>query len=140
MPRVQKTQTMATTPRAQVRAIPSTMPWIRYGIRAGQIALDGIFAFLAFRIAWQLRYQYEVGGEVQFYDWRPFSQFQDRAVLFAGLVVVILLIRGVYWLPRSSGLLDESVMIIGGLTTAMGGILLTAFLTRFVPSRLVFIY
>jgi exopolysaccharide biosynthesis polyprenyl glycosylphosphotransferase len=140
MPRVQKTQTMATTPRAQARAIPSSMPWIRYGIRTGQIVLDGLFAFLAFRIAWQLRYQYEVGGEVQFYDWRPFSQFQDRALLFAGLVVVILLIRGVYWLPRSSGLLDESVMIIGGLTTAMGGVLLTAFLTRFVPSRLVFIY
>ena len=62
--------------------------------------LDGIFAFLAFRIAWQLRYQYEVGGEVAFYDWRPFSQFQNRALLFAGLVLIILLIRGVYWLPE----------------------------------------
>ena len=31
-------------------------------------------------------------------------------------------------------------MIIGGITTAMGGVLLTAFLTRFVPSRLVFIF
>jgi FlaA1/EpsC-like NDP-sugar epimerase len=131
---------MATTPRVQARAIPSSMPWIRYGIRAGQLVLDGFFAFLSFAIAWQLRYQYEVGGEVQFYDWRPFSQLQDRALLFAGLVVAILLIRGVYWLPRSTGLLDESVMIIGGVTTAMGGVLLTAFLTRFVPSRLVFIY
>jgi exopolysaccharide biosynthesis polyprenyl glycosylphosphotransferase len=141
MPRVQKTQTMVNaTQRAQTRTIPLAMPGMRYAARGGQMLLDGIFAFLAFRIAWQLRYQYEVGGDVAFYDWLPFSQFQNRALLFAGLVVVILLIRGVYWLPRSTGLLDESVMIIGGVTTAMGGVLLTAFLTRFVPSRLVFIF
>ncbi|HEX3303788.1 MAG TPA: hypothetical protein VHR64_12965, partial [Thermomicrobiales bacterium] len=138
---MQKTQTMVNaTQRAQTRTIPLAMPGMRYAARGGQMLLDGIFAFLAFRIAWQLRYQYEVGGDVAFYDWLPFSQFQNRALLFAGLVVVILLIRGVYWLPRSTGLLDESVMIIGGVTTAMGGVLLTAFLTRFVPSRLVFIF
>jgi exopolysaccharide biosynthesis polyprenyl glycosylphosphotransferase len=116
------------------------MPWLRYAVRAGQMLLDAAFAYLAFRLAYQLRYVYEIGGEVQFFDWLPFSDFRDRALLFAALGVLILVIRGVYWLPRSSGLLDESVMIVGGLTTAMAGVILTAFLTRFVPSRLVFIY
>lgn len=140
-PRVQKTHTMATpSSTSRSRTIPAAMPWFRYGARAGQMALDAAFAFLAFRIAYQLRYVYEVGGAVQFYDWLPFSQFRDRALLFSILAVLILLIRGVYGLPRSSGLLDESVMIVGGLTTAMAGVILTAFLTRFVPSRLVFIY
>jgi exopolysaccharide biosynthesis polyprenyl glycosylphosphotransferase len=131
---------VTTAPSARVRTFPSTTPWIRFGIRAGQIVMDAAFAFLAFRIAWQLRYQYEFGGEVLFYDWEPFSQFRERALLFAGLAVLILVVRGVYWLPRSTGLLDESVMILGGLTTAMAGVILTAFLARFVPSRLVFIY
>ena len=122
------------------RAISSPVPWPRIGIRAGQILLDAFFAFLAFRIAYELRYQYEVGGNVAFYDWLAFSQFEKRAYFFAVLAVVILAVRGVYWLPRSTGLLDESVMIVGGLTTAIAGVILTAFLTRFVPSRLVFVY
>src|SRR5687768_10230742 len=119
------------SPTSRARTIPKAMPWLRYGVRAGQMMLDAAFAFLAFRIAYQLRYVYELGGEVQFFDWLAFSQFRDRALLFAVLGVLILVIRGVYWLPRSTGLLDESVMIIGGLTTAMAGVILTAFLTRF---------
>jgi exopolysaccharide biosynthesis polyprenyl glycosylphosphotransferase len=127
-------------PAVQTRSIQAAVPWLRVGMRIGQILLDAGFAFFSFWAAYQLRYEYEVGGEVRFFDWRPFSQFENRALFFAGLAVAILLFRGVYWLPRSTGLLDESVMIIGGLTTAMAGVILTAFLTRFVPSRLVFIY
>jgi exopolysaccharide biosynthesis polyprenyl glycosylphosphotransferase len=138
---VQKTQTMVpATPAFHARTIHAAVPWFRIGVRTGQILLDAGFAFLSFWVAYQLRYEYEFGGEVRFFDWRPFSQFENRAFFFAGLAIAILLIRGVYWLPRSTGLLDESVMIIGGLTTAMAGVILTAFLTRFVPSRLVFIY
>lgn len=105
-----------------------------------QIVLDAGFAFLSFWIAWQLRYEFEFGGEVSIFSYRSFAEFRDRALIFAALTVGVLIVRGVYWLPRSTGLLDESVMIIGGLTTAIAGVILTAFLTRFVPSRLVFIY
>ncbi|MDQ2682223.1 MAG: sugar transferase [Chloroflexota bacterium] len=104
------------------------------------MASDAGLAYLSFWIAWVLRYEFEIGGDVLFFSYRPFSEFQDRALIFAGLTLAILVIRGVYWLPRSTGLLDESIMIVGGLTTAMAGVILTAFLTRFVPSRLVFIY
>jgi exopolysaccharide biosynthesis polyprenyl glycosylphosphotransferase len=104
------------------------------------MALDVVLAYLAFRVAYLIRYDFEIGGTVMPWDHEPFSSFQERALLFAGLAFVILLFRGIYWLPRSTGLLDETVMLIGGLTTAMAGVILTAFLTRFVPSRLLFIY
>jgi len=138
---VQKTQTLAPiAPAYRPSVANSAFPMLRLGVRATQVVVDAVLAFLAFYIAHQLRYQHEIGGHVRPIDWRAFSDFEDRAFLFAGLAFVILLLRGVYWLPRSTGLLDESVMIVGGLTTAMAGVILTAFLTRFVPSRLVFIY
>ena len=104
------------------------------------MALDIALAYLAFRVAYLIRYNFEIGGTVMPWDYEHFSAFQERALLFAGLAFVILLFRGIYWLPRSTGLLDETVMLVGGLTTAMAGVILTAFLGRFVPSRLVFIY
>src|SRR5687768_14437925 len=140
-PRVQKTQTMAP-PKPAVWTMRSGrhLPWLRLLVRSGQMALDIALAFLAFRVAYLIRYEYEFGGTVMPWDFRTFSDFQERALLFAGLAFAILLFRGIYWLPRSTGLLDETVMLIGGLTTAMAGVILTAFLTRFVPSRLLFIY
>jgi exopolysaccharide biosynthesis polyprenyl glycosylphosphotransferase len=139
--RVQKTQTMAPANQTYAaRTIASALPWLTIATRALQMFADACLAWVAFWVAWQVRYEFELGGTVPFYSYRPFSEFQERALIFAGLTLAILAIRGVYWLPRSTGLLDESVMIIGGLTTAMAGVILTAFLTRFVPSRLVFIY
>ncbi|HRA47677.1 MAG TPA: sugar transferase, partial [Thermomicrobiales bacterium] len=138
---MQKTHTLAPVPAAYQPAIGmNAIPRFRLAVRALQMLADGFLAYLAFFVGHFLRYENELGGSVRPGDYRSFAAFQDRALLFAALTFVILLIRGVYWLPRSTGLLDESVMVIGGLTTAMAGVILTAFLTRFVPSRLVFIY
>ena len=137
---MQKTQILETTTvRSRARASATTPP-TRIAIRAAQMVADAFLAFLAFYIAHLLRYNLELGGTVRSADVKEFATFQDRAFLFALLTFAVLLVRGVYWLPRSTGLLDESVIIIGGITTAMAGVILTAFLTRFVPSRLVFIY
>lgn len=138
---MQKTQTMApANPAVWTIKADRSLPWLQVLVRSGQMCLDIALAYLAFRVAYVLRYQYEFGGEVRPWDFREFGTFADRAWLFAGLSFAILLFRGIYWLPRSTGLLDETVMLIGGLTTAMAGVILTAFLTRFVPSRLLFIY
>ena len=88
------------------------LPWPRLLVRFSQMAIDGALAFLAFRVAYLIRYDYEIGGVVLPWDFRPFSAFQDRALFFAGLALLILLFRGIYWLPRSTGLLDETVMLI----------------------------
>src|SRR5688572_12950939 len=114
-----------TTATPTVLAIKSDhhMPWLRLIVRTGQMAIDVALAFLAFRVAYVIRYHYEIGGVVLPWDYRPFSAFQDRALFFAGLSFAILMFRGIYWLPRSTGLLDETVMLIGGLTTAMAGVI-----------------
>jgi exopolysaccharide biosynthesis polyprenyl glycosylphosphotransferase len=115
-------------------------PWIEIVVRCALVATDAGMVFLAFLVAHVLRYQFNVGGVVRPWDNQPFSTFSGKAQLFSVLVVAVFFIRGLYRLPRSTGLLDESVMVAGGVTTAMAGVILTAFLLRFVPSRLVFIY
>ena len=108
--------------------------------RLAQVCSDLALAPLAFWLAWYLRYQVELGGAVRIADYEPLETFYSRMALFTGLAVGLLLIRGAYWLPRSTGLLDEALIIAGSLTTAMSAVILTAFLTRFLPSRLLFVY
>jgi exopolysaccharide biosynthesis polyprenyl glycosylphosphotransferase len=109
-------------------------------IRLIEVLADAALVWLAFWLAWLARYRFEWGGDVRPWDWRPFDAFHGRAALFVGLTLAVLVIRGLYRLPRSASFLDEATMLIGGVTTAMAGVILTAFLARFVPSRLVFIY
>lgn len=115
-------------------------PWIEIMVRCSLVAADAALVWLSFLVAHVLRYQFNVGGLVRPWDEQPFSTFSGKAQLFAVLTIAVFFIRGLYRLPRSTGLLDESVMVAGGVTTAMAGVILTAFLLRFVPSRLVFIY
>ena len=114
--------------------------WFRIAVRIGQVALDAAIVWVAFWAAYELRYRWELGGVVLPGDWEPFETFRSKAALFVGLTMLSFFLRGLYRLPRSTGLLDEATLVIGGVTTAMAGVILTAFLLRFVPSRLVFIY
>jgi exopolysaccharide biosynthesis polyprenyl glycosylphosphotransferase len=115
-------------------------PWVQIAVRCGLVVSDAALVWLSFLIAHVARYNFELGGVVRPWDEQPFSTFSGKAQLFAALTIAIFFIRGLYRLPRSAGLLDEAVMVAGGVTTAMAGVILTAFLLRFVPSRLVFIY
>lgn len=113
---------------------------MRIAVRAGLVASDAALVWFAFLLAHILRYRFELGGAVRPWDNQPFSTFSGKAQLFAVLTICVFFIRGLYRLSRSTGFLDEAVMVAGGVTTAMAGVILTAFLLRFVPSRLVFIY
>lgn len=114
--------------------------WFRAGVRLGQFAADALILFVAFWLAYEVRYDWQLGGSVRPSDFEPFSTFQSRAFLLVGLGLLTFLVRGIYRLPRSAGLLDEATMVVGGVTTAMAGVIFTAFLSRFLPSRLVFVY
>ncbi len=114
--------------------------WHRVALRLSELAVDGGLICLSFWLAYLMRYRFELGGAVNPGDERPFATFEARALVFAGLGLLILWVRGIYRMPRTSGLLDEAIVVFGGLTTAMAGVVLTAFLTRFLPSRLVFVY
>ncbi|MGI8478121.1 MAG: sugar transferase [Thermomicrobiales bacterium] len=115
-------------------------PWFRLALRGGQAVADAGLVWLAFWTAYQLRYVHQVGGVIRPNDFEPFSIFGGKAALFVGLTLLTFLVRGLYRLPQSIGLLDESTMVVSRVTTAMAGVILTAFLSRFVPSRLVFLY
>jgi FlaA1/EpsC-like NDP-sugar epimerase len=137
---VQQSRVLETVsvPRIQTAAAPVDR-WLRWA-KLAQVAADAGLAWLAFWLAYQLRYRFEWGGPVRPDDFEPFSTYYGRTALFVGLILVVFAFRGLYRLPRATGFLDEAQMLIGGITTAMAGVLLTAFLGRFVPSRLLFIY
>jgi lipopolysaccharide/colanic/teichoic acid biosynthesis glycosyltransferase len=104
------------------------------------VVFDVTAIWLAFWLAYQLRYRSEVGGEVFWFNQRDFSDFAGRITLFIVFFLAIALVRGVYRLSTWTSLLDEMGLVSGTLTMAMAGLILTAYLSQFSPSRLLFIY
>ncbi len=130
---------------ARAQAIPAVRP-VRssHASAAGRgvlaIVADVIALWLAFWLAYQLRYGYEVGGHISVFNQRAFSDFHGRIALFTVFCLAVFLIRGVYRLSSWTSLLDEMGLVAGSVTMAMGGFLLTAYLSQFSPSRLLFVY
>jgi exopolysaccharide biosynthesis polyprenyl glycosylphosphotransferase len=118
----------------------ATAERIRIARRLGQLMSDCVLIWLAFWVAYVLRYRYEVGGEIRPFDSEPFSTFYGTAALFVGATLIAFVVRGLYRLPRWTGFLDEASVVVGGVTTSMAAVILLAFLFRFSPSRLVFLY
>jgi exopolysaccharide biosynthesis polyprenyl glycosylphosphotransferase len=118
----------------------ATAERIRIARRFGQIVSDGVLVWIAFWAAYVLRYRYELGGEIRPFDSEPFSTFYGMAALFVGATLIAFFVRGLYRLPRWTGFLDEASAVMGGVTTSMAAVILLAFLFRFSPSRLVFLY
>ncbi len=138
---VQQTHVLGGARRAvRPRSRYALAGWPTVVARLSQVAADAGLVWLAFWLAYQVRYGLEWGGTVRVADFEPFGTFQNRAALFVALTVALLFLRGLYRLPRTVGFLDEAQILVGGVTTAMAGVILTAFLARFVPSRLVFLY
>ena len=136
------TGTLATAPTAG-RPVAAWLGgrrflWVR---RAGQCVSDAASDVVR-RSFWPTtaRYDLEIGGEIQFWNDEPFSTFYEPALLFLGLSLFVFQIRGVYTLPRSTSFLDETTLVVGGLITAMAGVILAAYFFGFFPSRLMFTY
>jgi exopolysaccharide biosynthesis polyprenyl glycosylphosphotransferase len=108
--------------------------------RVADVIFDAIFVYLGIGLAYLLRYTYSVGGEVLPQDHEPFSTFQRPALALIAMTLIALFLRGAYRLPRWTGLLDQGLLIAGAVTTSVGGLVLFAYLLRFSPSRLVFIF
>jgi Undecaprenyl-phosphate glucose phosphotransferase len=108
--------------------------------RFAQALLDGILLAIAFWLAYLIRYHWEFGGEVPSSFIQPFSAFVGRTALFVTATLLILALRGLYRLPRWTSFLDEASIIASGVTTGMAITILYSFLSRFSPSRLIFIY
>lgn len=130
---------------AQARALSGARPTRAAGAPAviwpvlSMVADAGVI-LLAFALAYLVRYRFEVGGAVLYFNQRVFSDFYGRIALFTMLFLAIALVRGVYRLSSWTSLLDEMGLVAGSLTIAMGGLILTAYLSQFSPSRLLFVY
>jgi exopolysaccharide biosynthesis polyprenyl glycosylphosphotransferase len=113
----------------------------RWVMPIARAAIDALVVFAAFGIAYWLRYELEIGGEVLPGFSQPFSFFLD-SVIFQLIVVTVVVfqLRGIYRLPRWTSFLDEALIIASSATTAMAIIILYSYLQRFFPSRLIFIY
>jgi exopolysaccharide biosynthesis polyprenyl glycosylphosphotransferase len=109
-------------------------------MRASSFLADALLIYVGFGLAWVLRYQWEIGGPVLPWDYEPFNTFQEPALALIVITMAALLVRGSYHQPRGTGLLDHGMIVGGAVTTAVGGLVLFAFLLQFSPSRLVFIY
>lgn len=107
---------------------------------AGRVTTDAGLVWAATALAYVVRYRLEVGGPVSARAFEPFATFYPTAGLFVALVLGVFAVRGLYGLPRWVGYLDEAPKVIGGLTTAMAGVILGAYFLKFFPSRLLFLY
>jgi exopolysaccharide biosynthesis polyprenyl glycosylphosphotransferase len=107
---------------------------------AFDLLLDSALIYIGFGLAWVMRYQWEIGGHVLPWDYEPFSTFQRPALALIAITLIALALRGSYRQPRGTGLLDHFIIVGSAVTTAMGGLVLFAFLLQFSPSRLVFIF
>ena len=112
----------------------------RIAIGVAMALADAVLLWAAFWSAYELRYGFEVGGDIFPWDLQSFSAFYGRTGLFVLFCMISFLFRGIYSLPAWTTLLDEGMLIAGSITIAMGGLILTNYLSQFSPSRLVFVY
>lgn len=127
---------MATNGRVQHRGIDGVPRWLVVGIR---MITDVLIVVIGFSIAYWLRYSVELGGPVRPEAQQPLSYFRNIVILFAILTIIVLQLRGLYRMPRWATLLDEALVLSGGVIISTAMVVLYAFFLQFSPSRAMFI-
>lgn len=130
-------RTLSANGRVEHRTFAGLPGWAMVLLR---MVSDAVVVFAAFGLAWWLRYGAEIGGSVSPSAEQPFSSFFTIVILLVVFIIALLQLRGAYRLPRWVTMLDEAFVVIGCVNTAMTIIILYAFVQRFSPSRLVFLY
>jgi exopolysaccharide biosynthesis polyprenyl glycosylphosphotransferase len=127
---------VATNGRVQHRGIDGVPRWMAVGIR---MLTDAFIVVVGFSIAYWFRYTVEIGGPVRPEAQQPLSYFQNIVILLAILTIVVLQVRGLYRMPRWATLLDEALILAGGVIISTAMVVLYAFFLQFSPSRAIFI-
>src|SRR3954470_24262922 len=94
------------------------------GLLATLVIVDLVATNLAFFFAYQLRYVYELGGEVPGENAVDFAAYVPVHALFVALCILGFQLRGNYSLPRASSITREAGAIIG--STAIAAMLVFA--------------
>ena len=105
------------------------------------VVVDLLATNLAFFLAYQLRYVYELGGDVPGENAVDFAAYVPVQALFVALCLLGFQLRGTYSLPRGSSLTREAGAIIGSTAIAAMVVFALASMVRYpASSRLTFIY
>jgi exopolysaccharide biosynthesis polyprenyl glycosylphosphotransferase len=111
--------------------------WTRWLI----IGLDVLLIQLAFFTAWYLRYEVELGGNVEFQNFSPYSRYLPTVIALTLMMVFNLNLAGLYKPQRATTWFDEVYGIINATTTSVLLIVVFFFFYQFYSfSRLVFAY
>lgn len=96
---------------------------------------------VGFIAAYNLRYIWQVGGQVFAEDFRPLRSFVPLVALLATILLIVYTVRGLYHLPRWTSLLDEASIVISGALTGFSVLIVLVFYARQLYfSRLIFLF
>lgn len=109
--------------------------------QVGYIVLDAILINVAFVLAHYIRYEREVGGNVESTFYLPLASFWPMQVAITLAVAITLVSNGLYVRRRGRSLLDEAYVVASSALLAITGVLFVYLIFRPVlPSRLLFAY
>lgn len=119
--------------------------WIRH---LTLLICDQVLVFLGFAIAYWMRYHYDwppslehVVAEVPTQSFVPFRVFLPTVALLMVVLVVLFESKGLYRLPRGSGLVDYAGIILSSTLTGIALLIVVVFLYNpFFYSRLIFAF
>jgi exopolysaccharide biosynthesis polyprenyl glycosylphosphotransferase len=120
----------------QHRGIDGVPDWVAV---VSRMMSDALIVVVGFGIAYWLRYTVEIGGPVRPEAQQPLSYFRNIIILLAILTILVFQVRGLYRMPRWATLLDEALMLAGGVLISTAIVVLYAFFQQFSPSRAMFI-
>ncbi|MDP9375305.1 MAG: sugar transferase [Chloroflexota bacterium] len=130
---------MAQVTRQSTAAAVRREAWPLRGV--AQLGSDLLLIFSGFWLAYVLRYRLEIGGETAGPDYRPFEAFLPVMALLGAILLAVFAVRGLYRLPRWTGLLDEALLIANSAVLGFGALIVIVFYGRlFYFSRLIFLF
>jgi exopolysaccharide biosynthesis polyprenyl glycosylphosphotransferase len=137
----QRTAAKAPTAPANILRLGINLVLGRRTLLGTLVVVDLIATNLAFFLAYQLRYVYELGGEVPGESAVDFGAYIPVHAMFVALCLLGYQLRGIYSLPRGSSLTREVGAIIGSSAIAAMVVFALASMVRYpASSRLTFIY
>ncbi len=125
------------------RTNPLNRPSFRLGVRIQAISfvLDMLSIFVAFWLAYELRYTYRIGAMVAVgRDTLEFSQWARHALAAIIFATIVFFAQGVYHVGRKRTWGDYIPLIITNFGISIAIVILFAFFIQFSPSRAVYIY
>lgn len=119
--------------------------WVSHGVL---LVCDQVLVFLGFAIAYWMRYQLDWPGvlepvvaEVPIQSYVEFPVFLPTTALLMVVLLVLFETKGLYRLPRGSGLLEHAGIVLSSTLTGIALLIVVVFLYNpFFYSRLIFAF